>query len=118
MTQDKFIASYLAPERSTEAIKKTLKRAKVEANFSPDIVLSDDYPAYDRGIKVLGRHTKHIRAHFEGKFIPYGKGVLLLSNNKIEHYHSKIAPKIRSMGASKTWRRGIAFSKSIGAGHA
>jgi len=38
---------------------------------------------------------------FERKFIPYGKGVLLLSNNKIERYHSEIAPKIRSMRGVK-----------------
>jgi len=95
------VASYLAPERSTDAVKKALKRAKEEAGFSPDIVVTDKYNAYDRGVNVLGRRTRHVRAHFEGKFIPYGKGVVLLSNNKIERYHSEIAPKIRSMRGIK-----------------
>ncbi|HID60705.1 MAG TPA: DDE domain-containing protein [Hadesarchaea archaeon] len=80
------VASYLAPERSTDAVKEVLRRAKKEAGFSPDIVVSDKYNAYDRGVNVLGRRAKHVRAHFEGKFIPYGKGVVLLSNNKIERY--------------------------------
>jgi len=103
------VASYLAPERSTEAVKEALRRAKEEAGFSPDIVVSDKYNAYDRGVNVLGRRTRHVRAHFEGKFIPYGKGVVLLSNNKIERYHSEIAPKIRSMRGVKNLRSGDCF---------
>jgi len=103
------VASYLAPARSTEAIKKALRRAKEEAGFSPDIIVTDDYPGYDRGVNVLGRHTRHVRAHFEGKLIPYGKGALLLSNNKIERYHSQIAPKIRSMRGVKNLERGDRF---------
>jgi len=103
------VASYLAPERSTEAVKKALRRAKEEAGFSPDIVVSDKFNAYDRGVNVLGRRTKHVRAHFEGKLIPYGKDVILLSNNKIERYHSEIAPKIRSMRGVKNLEKGDRF---------
>lgn len=103
------VASYLAPERSTEAVKKALGRAKEEAGFSPDIVVSDKLNAYDRGVNVLGRRTKHVRAHFEGKLIPYGDGVILISNNKIERYHSEIAPKIRSMRGVKNLEKGDRF---------
>lgn len=103
------VASYLAPERSTEAIKEALGRAKEEAGFSPDIVVSDKYNAYDRGVNVLGRRTRHVRTHFEGKLIPYGKGVVLLSNNKIERYHSEIAPKIRLMWGVKNRGKGDSF---------
>ena len=103
------VASYLAPERSTKAVKKALRRAKKEAGFSPDIVVTDDCPIYDRGVNVLGRRTRHIRARFEGKLIPYGKGVVLLSNNRIERYHSEIAPKIRSMRGVKNLESGDRF---------
>ncbi|MDI6820238.1 MAG: DDE-type integrase/transposase/recombinase [Candidatus Hodarchaeaceae archaeon] len=104
------VASYLAPERSTKAIRKPLRRAKEEAGFSPEIVVSDKYNAYDRGVNVLGRRTRHIRTHFKGKLIPYGKGVVLLSNNKkIERYHSQIAPKIRSMRGIKNLEEGDRF---------
>ena len=41
------VASYLAPKRSTEAVKKALRRAKEEAGFSPDIMVSDKYNAHD-----------------------------------------------------------------------
>ncbi len=44
------VASYLAPERSTEAVKEALRRAKEEAGFPPDIVVTDKYNAYDRGV--------------------------------------------------------------------
>jgi len=103
------VASYLAPKRSTEAVKKSLRRAKKEAGFSPDIIVSDKYNAYDRGVNVLGRRTRHVCAHFEGKWIPYGKGAVLLSNNKIERYHSEIAPKIRSMRGVKNLEKGDRF---------
>jgi len=103
------VASYLASKRSTEAVEKVLGRAKEDAGFSPDIVVTDDCPIYDRGVNVLGRRTRHVRAHFEGKFIPYGKGVLLLSNNRIERYHSEIAPKIRSMRGVKNLEQGDRF---------
>lgn len=108
-SKNNVVASYLAPERSTEAAKEALRRAKEAAGFSPDFVVSDDCPIYDRGVNVLGRRTKHVRAHFEGKFIPYGKGVVLLSNNRIERYHSEIAPKIRSMRGVKNLERGDRF---------
>lgn len=71
--------------------------------------MSDDCPAYDRGVNVLGMRTRHVRAHFEGKLIPYGKGVVLLSNNRIERYHSEIAPKIRSMRGVKNLEQGDQF---------
>ncbi|MGC8817486.1 MAG: DDE-type integrase/transposase/recombinase [Candidatus Hadarchaeum sp.] len=97
------------PERNTEAAKKALRRAKEAAGFSPDFVVSDDCPIYDRGVNVLGRRPRHVRAHFEGKLTPHGDGVILLSNNRIERYHSKLAPKIRSMRGVKNLERGDRF---------
>jgi len=83
-----------------------LRRAKKEAGFSPDIIARDSLPAYDRGVKVLGRRTRDVPTHFEGRLIPYGRGVLSVSNNRIERYHSEIAPKIRSMRGVKSLERG------------
>jgi len=103
------VASHLAPTRNTEVIKRALRRAEGEAGFSPDIVVTDDYPGYERGVRVLGRRTRHVRAHFEGKLVPHGGGVILPSNNKIERYHSEIAPKIRSMRGVKNLERGDRF---------
>lgn len=103
------VASYLAPERSTAAIERALGRAKEEAGFSPDIVVTDGFNAYDRGVNVLGRRTRHVRAHFEGKLISFGKGAALFSNNRIERYHSEMAPKVRSMRGVKNLERGDRF---------
>jgi len=65
------------------------------------------------GVNVLGRRTRHVRAHFEGKLVPYGKGAVLLSNNKIERYHSEIAPKVRTIrGVENLWK-GDRFFQSI-----
>jgi hypothetical protein len=41
--------------------------------------------------------------------VPHGGGVLLLSNNKIERYHSEISPKIRSMRGVKNLEGGDRF---------
>jgi len=108
-SKNNVVASYLAPERSIEAVKEALGRAKEAAGFSPDLVVSDDCPIYNRGVNVLGRRTRHVRAHFEGKFVPYKEGVLWLSNNRIERYHSKLAPKIRSMRGVKNLEQGDQF---------
>ena len=108
-SRNNVVASYLAPERNTEAAKEALRRAKETAGFSPDFVVSDDCPIYDRGVNVLGRRTKHITAHFEGKLMPYGKGVVLLSNNRIERYHSTLALKVRSMRGVKNPELGDQF---------
>lgn len=108
-SRNNVVASYLAPERSTEAAREALRRAREAAGFSPDFVVSDDCPIYDRGVNVLGRRTRHVRAHFEGKLYPHGKGAVLLSNNRIERYHSKLAPKIRSMRGVKNLELGDQF---------
>ncbi|MEW6221735.1 MAG: DDE-type integrase/transposase/recombinase [Candidatus Hadarchaeota archaeon] len=108
-SKNNVVASFLAEERNTEAAKKVLRRAKETAGFSPDFIVSDDCPIYDKGVNVLGRRTKHVTAHFEGKLMPHGKGVVLLSNNRIERYNSTLAPKVRSMRGVKSAERGDMF---------
>jgi len=45
---------------------------------------------------------RHIYAHFETKFIPYEKGVIAISQNRIERYHAEIRPKeVKMRGVSK-----------------
>jgi len=107
------VASYLTTKRNTEAIRKALRRAKEEAGFSPDIIARDGLPAYDRGVKVPGRRTRDVRTHFEGGLIPYGRGVLSVSNNRIERHRSEIAPKTRSMRGVKSLERGDQFLSGI-----
>ena len=108
-SRNNVVASYLAPERSTEAAKEALRRAKETAGTPQDFIVSDDCPIYDRGVNVLGRRTKHVTAHFEGKLMPYRESVVLLSNNRIERYHSTLAPKVRSMRGVKSVRCGDQF---------
>ncbi len=43
---------------------------------------------------MLGRRTRAVRTHL--RLVPRGDGVIPVSNNRIERYHSEIAPKIRS----------------------
>lgn len=106
------IASYLAPERNSKGIEKALKRAREAAGERPELVVSDGLNAYDTPVRrILGRkkRRKHVIAHFEGKWIIHNKKLMILSNNKMERYHSEISPKVSSMRGIKNLENGDRF---------
>ena len=81
----------------------------MEAGFSPDIVVTDGYNAYEQGLRVLDRRTEHVRAHFEVKLVHYDEEVIIISSNRIERYHSEIVLKVRCMRGIKNLWRGNGF---------
>lgn len=76
------IATLLSDKRDRKSAIKVFKMAVKEAGFYPKIVVTDKCHIYDflRGYRKL----KHVYAHFETKFVPYGKGVVAVSQNRIE----------------------------------
>ena len=85
-------------------LKNGFCRYKSNAEFYPKIVVTDKCHIYDflRGYRKL----KHIRAHFETKLVPYGRGVIAVSQNRIERYHSEIRPKeVRMRGVIHNFLR-------------
>lgn len=100
-SKGKVVASYLAPQRSKKAIKVALSRAKNTSQARPDIVVTDGFSAYQKGVKVLGRGVRHIVAHFKAELYAHKGVIYSLSNNIIERYHSGLAPKVRSMRGAK-----------------
>lgn len=94
------IKSYLAPERSTKAIERAIKRSR-DIGYKPKIAVTDGFNAYDKAVKKFGRRTKHVKSHFEGKWVIHEKKPYFLSNNRMERYHSEINPKIKSMRGVK-----------------
>lgn len=63
-----------------------------ETGFYPRVVSTDKCHIYDALRRYKGKF-RHIHAHFETKFIPYEKGVIAVSQNRIERYHAEIRPK-------------------------
>jgi len=52
---------------------------------------------------------RHVHAHFETRFIPYGKGVIAVSQNRIERCYSEIRSKEVKMRGIKNFRCGARF---------
>ncbi|MFN6991834.1 MAG: hypothetical protein ACK4MM_03815, partial [Fervidobacterium sp.] len=73
------------------------------------LIVTDGLNAYDKPVKKMLGRRKHVIAHFEEKPIIHNKKLMILSNNKIERYHSEIAPKIRSMRGIKNLEKGDNF---------
>ena len=114
------IASYLSPKRNSAGIRKALKRAREATGEKPELVVTDDFNAYDKPVRrVLGKRKrkKHVIAHFEGKWVIHNKKLMILSNNRIERYHSEISPKVRSMRGVKNLEKGDKFFQVYGFFH-
>jgi len=109
------IATLLSDKRDRKSAIKVFKMAVKEAEFYPKIVVTDKCHIYDflRGYRKL----KHVHAHFETKFVPYGKGVVAVSQNRIERYHSEIRPKEVKMRGIKNFRCGTKFFQLRGVIH-
>ena len=60
------IALELTWRRNKEATARVLRKAKVEAGFTPDIIVSDGAPAYPPAIEEAIPGAKHIIAQFKG----------------------------------------------------
>lgn len=109
------IATFLSSKRDRKSAKRVFKMAVKEAGFYPSIVATDKYHIHDflRGYRRL----KHIHAHFETKFVPYGRGVIAVSQNRIERYYSEIRPKGVRMRGIKNFECGTRFFKLRGVIH-
>jgi len=94
-SENNILSVFLSNRRDKESAKKALKLAEKEAGFKPEIVVSDEYPAYEKPVKKMDRKCKHVKAHFKGKWIIHKGKLMRLSNNRIEglfshfklHYH-------------------------------
>jgi len=109
------IATFLSNRRDSKSALKTFKMAIKEAGFYPSIVSTDKCMIYN----TLRRYRKmrHVHAHFETKFIPYDNGVIAVSQNRIERYHSEIRPKEVRMRGIKNFENGTRFFQLRGVVH-
>ncbi len=89
--KNSIVAVYVSDKRDGKSAKIVLELAKKRANKPPDIIVTDGLPGYKRAcMKVFGRKTKHVEAHFKAKKFMHKKKYYILSNNRIESLNSKI----------------------------
>ncbi len=89
------LSIYLSLYRDAQSGTEALRLAKEFAKQIPDIVVSDEYPAYPRAIrKALGKRVKHVKAHFEPVPVRFNNTWLLLSNNRIEGFNSWLRQRV------------------------
>ena len=109
------VATFLSNKRDSESMIKTLKMAIDEAGFYPAIISTDKCKIYDMLRRY--RKTRHVHAHFQTKLIPYGSGVVMINQNRIERYHSEIRPKEVRMRGIKSFECGTRFFQIRGVVH-
>lgn len=85
------IAVHVTDGRNCMGAKQVFRKAKKNAGFIPQVLVSDGLQAYKRAVKkIFGRKCKHVVRHFESKAIVLNRKVIYLSNNRIESLNSKI----------------------------
>jgi len=109
------VATFLSNKRDSESMIKTPKMAIDEAGFYPAIISTDKCKIYDMLRRY--RKTRHVHAHFQTKLIPYGSGVVMINQNRIERYHSEIRPKEVRMRGIKSFECGTRFFQIRGVVH-
>lgn len=105
-SNNNILAILLSDKRDSKSAKKVLKHAEREAGFKPEIVVSDEYPAYQKAVKKMGRKCKHVKAHFKKKFVLHNGKLYLLSNNRIEGLFSHFKPHYHRFRGFKSFRCG------------
>jgi transposase-like protein len=98
------LVSYLSPRRTSKAALKAFRMAVEKTGFYPEIVSTDKCRIYN--ILRRYRKTRHVHSHFETKIVPRDKGVVAVSQNRIERYHAEIRPKENQMRGIKNFKCG------------
>ena len=109
------ISTYLSDRRDSQSMIKTFKMAIDEAGFYPAIISTDKCKIYDMLRRY--RKTRHVHAHFQTKLTPYGSGVVMINQNRIERYHFEVHSKEVRMRGIKNFECGTRFFQIRGVVH-
>jgi transposase-like protein len=101
------IAMELTERRDKEATARVLRKARAEAGFTPDIVVSDGAPAYPAAIEEAVPGARHVVAQFRGTQVSHLGRSVTVSNNLLE----------RLNGTLRGWVRILRGFKSLVAGN-
>ena len=101
------IALELTWRKDEEATARALRKAREEAGFTPDIVVSDGASAYSPAIEEAIPGARHVVAQFKGTTVSYDGRLVTVSNNLLE----------RLNGTLRGWVRTLRGFKSLNAGN-
>jgi len=118
-SDDNILSMLLSDRRDRESAVAVLRQAYKEAGFMPDVVVSDEYPAYPKAVrKVFGRgKVGHAQAHFEKKMFLVKDKLMLLSNNRIEGLFSRLKEHYHRFRGFKSFACGDLIAKGMMAFH-
>jgi transposase-like protein len=80
------IASFVSEKRDEEAAKLLMKLAKEETDKRSEILVTDGNTSYKKAKNKLGRKLRD-------KEIIHNKKIIIISNRRIEAFHSKLAKR-------------------------
>ena len=101
------LALELSWRRDREATARALRKARAEAGFTPDLVVSDGAPAYPPAIEEAVPGARHVVAQFKGTPVSHRGRRVTVSNNLLE----------RLNGTLRGWVRTLRGFKSLAAGN-
>jgi len=101
------IALELTWRRDRRATARALRKARAEAGFTPDVVVSDGAPAYPPAIEEALPGARQVVAQFKGTPVRHRGRPVTVSNNLLE----------RLNGTLRGWVRTLRDFKSLAAGN-
>ena len=100
------IAITLSERRDGEAAARALRKARAEAGFAPEIIVSDGSPAYPPAIAETMPEARHVVAQFKGTPVSLGGRPVTVRNNLLERLNGTLRGWIRTLRGFKSLKAG------------
>jgi transposase-like protein len=100
------IALELTERRDKDATVRVLRKARADAGFTPDILVSDGAPVYPPTIAEAMPEAKHIVAQFKGAEVSHRGRLVTVSNNLLERLNGTLRSWIRTLRGFKSLEAG------------
>lgn len=100
------VALELTWRKDEEATVRVLRKARDEAGFTPDVIVSDGAPAYPPAIADALPGARHVVAQFKGAQIGQGDRAVTVSNNLLERLNGTLRGWVRTLRGFKSLEAG------------
>ena len=100
------IALELTWRKDEEATARVLRKAREEAGFTPDIVVSDGATAYPPAIEEAIPGARHVVAQFKGTLVSHDGRPVTVSNNLLERLNGTLRGWVRTLRGFKSLEAG------------
>lgn len=96
----------LTERRDKDATTRALRKARAEAGFTPDIIVSDGAPAYPPAIEEAIPGARHVIAQFKGTPVSHRGRSVTVSNNLLERLNGTLRGWVRTLRGFKSLKAG------------